>query len=144
MVNVTTQIKIAAPVKKVAEYVTNPDNAPLWYINIKSVKWQTPKPLEIGTKILFIAHFLGKILTYTYEFTVIIPGEKVVMRTADGPFPMETTYTWKAIDNNNTLMILRNAGKPNGFSKLMSPFIGLMMKKANRKDLLKLKAILEK
>jgi uncharacterized membrane protein len=144
MVDVTTQIKIAAPIDKVAEYVTNPDNAPLWYINIKSVKWQTPKPLSIGTKITFIAHFLGKILTYTYEFTEVIPGEKVVMRTADGPFPMETTYSWKPIDNNDTLMVLRNAGKPNGFSKLMSPFIGIMMKKANKKDLMKLKSILEK
>jgi hypothetical protein len=35
--------------------------------------------------------FLGGRLTYTYEITDFTPGERLVMRTAQGPFPMETT-----------------------------------------------------
>lgn len=144
MVDVTTNIIISSPKDKVSAYATDPDNAPEWYKNIKSVEWKTPKPLTIGSKISFRAKFLGRELAYTYEITTFIPGEKLVMQTAEGPFPMETTYQWKAVDNNATLMTLRNMGKPSGFSKFFAPFMKIAMRSANKKDLILLKSILEK
>ncbi|KRE41682.1 ATPase [Paenibacillus sp. Soil522] len=128
----------------VSAYAANPDHAPEWYVNIKSAQWQTPKPLEIGSKIAFKAHFLGKELSYVYQITEYIPGERLTMKTADGPFPMETTYTWETTDRNATRMTLRNKGNPAGFSMLFAPFMSLMMKRANSKDLKRIKHILEK
>jgi hypothetical protein len=124
MVDVVTEIRIEAPVAKVFEYASNPDNAPSWYKNIKSVEWKTPKPARVGTKVAFSAQFLGRRLSY-------------------GPFPMETTYTWQPIDDRTTQMTLRNKGEPAGFSKLLAPFMKMMMRKANLKDLKNLKNILE-
>ncbi len=143
MIDVTTEIIIKAPANKVAEYASNPDNAPEWYKNIKSVEWETPRPLSIGSRIAFKAKFLGKELAYIYEITRFIPGKILVMKTSEGPFPMETTYNWESIDEKTCRMLLRNAGNPSGFSKLFSPFMKSAMRKANKKDLQLLKSITE-
>jgi uncharacterized membrane protein len=144
MVNVLTDITINCPRERVSDFASNPDSAPKWYVNIKAVEWKTPKPLTIGTKVAFKAYFLGRELSYIYEITEYIPGIKLVMKTADGPFPMKTTYTWETVDGNSTRMTLRNEGVPSGFSALVTPFMSIMMKRANKKDLKKIKSLLEK
>lgn len=143
MVDVFTEITINRPRDQVSAYAANPDHAPEWYVNIQSAEWRTSKPLQIGSEIAFKAYFLGKELSYVYRITEYAPGEKLVMQTADGPFPMETTYEWESAGANATRMTLRNRGNPAGFSMLFAPFMSLMMKRANNKDLKSIKAILE-
>ncbi|MED2974605.1 SRPBCC family protein [Fictibacillus sp. B-59209] len=144
MVDVFTEININRPVSQVSEYAADPDHAPEWYVNIHSAEWITPKPLKVGSQIAFKANFLGRELAYVYEIIEFIPGSKLVMKTANGPFPMETIYTWHAIDQDHTRMTLRNKGIPSGFSRMFSPFMSSMMKRANMKDLKKIKDMLEK
>src|SRR6266542_410931 len=97
-VDVLTEIVIDRPRGEVATYAADPSNAPEWYVNIKAVEWKTAPPPGVGSRLAFVAHFLGRRFAYTYEIVDLVPGERMIMRTAEGPFPMETTYTWEATD----------------------------------------------
>jgi uncharacterized membrane protein len=138
-VDVVVETEIERPTEEVAAFAGDPMNAPKWYVNIKSAQWR-----EQGATIDFVAHFMGKKLEYTYEIVENVPGKKLVMRTAQGPFPMETTYTWEETQPGKTRMTLRNRGTPSGFSKLFAPLMAGAMKKATQKDLARLKSILER
>jgi|SRR5215211_82923 len=142
-VDVVTEIEINRPRAEVAAFASDPDNATKWYENIKSVEWRTQRPVAVGSQIEFVAAFLGRRLAYTYEVTETAPGDRFVMRTADGPFPMETTYTWEDAPSGGTRMTLRNRGEPSGFRGVAAPVMAAAMRRANRKDLERLKSLLE-
>jgi uncharacterized membrane protein len=142
-VYVQTEIEIDRRRSEVAAYAMDPETAPKWYENIESVEWKTPKPIRVGSKMDFVARFLGRRLAYTYEARDLIPNERLVMSTNAGPFPMETTYMWSDTASGGTRMELRNRGMPAGFSKLAAPLMGLAMRRANRKDLKRIKRLLE-
>jgi uncharacterized membrane protein len=142
-VDVHTEITIDRPRPEVAEFAADPENAPEWYENIESVEWRTERPVAVGTRVAFLARFLGRRLAYTYEVGTFVPGERLVMTTREGPFPMETTYVWGDTPDGGTRMTLRNRGEPRGFGKLATPVLAAAMRRANQKDLARLKQIVE-
>ena len=142
-VDVTTEIDIDRPRLEVATYAADPDNTTTWHANIKAVRWETPKPLRVGSRIGFEARFLGRSLAYTYEIRELEPGVRLVMCTDARPFPMETTYTWQDTPTGGTHMTLRNRGKPSGFAGFAAPLMAAQMRKSTLRDLQLLKSIME-
>ena len=143
-VDVRTQVEIDRPRSEVAAYAADPDNATAWYENIKAVEWETPRPLIVGSRVAFVAEFLGRTLSYTYEIKELAGDERLVMSTSEGPFPMETTYIWEDAAAGTTRMTLRNRGEPAGFKAVAAPLMARAMRRANEKDLHRLKEILER
>ena len=143
LVDVVSEVEIARPRAKVAAYAAEPDNATAWYRNIKSVEWKSAKPLRPGSRIAFVARFLGRTISYTYEVKEFVSGERFVMATSEGPFAMETTYEWSDVRDGITSMTLRNRGSPSGFGKLAAPAMSAAMRCAKHADLQRLKRILE-
>lgn len=142
-VDVVTHIAIHRPRDEVAAFAADPSNATAWYKNIKSVEWDTPPPAVVGSRVRFVARFLGRTLEYTYEIRTLEPGRRLVMSTSEGPFPMETTYEWDDDGSDGTRMSLRNRGDPRGFAKVSAPIMARAMRHANEADLRRLKALLE-
>ena len=142
-VDVQVETTIARTPSVVAAYAGDPTHAPEWYANITSVTWQTPPPVAVGSRMDFVAQFLGRRIAYTYDVVELVPNERLVMRTADGPFPMETTYTWEHTEGG-TRMTLRNRGNPTGFAHLTRPLMERAMRRATTKDLARLKSLLER
>jgi uncharacterized membrane protein len=143
-VDVVTEIVIDGSCERVSAYAGDPERAPEWYVSIESVEWETTPPLAVGSRLAFVARFLGRRLAYTYEIVEHVPGERLVMRTAQGPFPMETTYTWEPVEEHRTRMTLRNRGEPSGFAAVGAPLMAAAMRRANRQDLARLKNLLER
>lgn len=142
-VDVRSEIEVARPRAEVAAFACDPDNATSWYVNITSVQWRTERPLAVGSRFAFVAEFLGRRLEYTYEVVELEPTERFVMRTSEGPFPMETTYAWEDTTTDGTRMTLRNRGEPSGFARIAGLFMAVAMRRANRNDLRRLKQALE-
>ena len=142
-VDVLTEVVIDRACPEVAAFSGDPDQAPLWYANIGSVRWETAPPLQVGSRLAFVAQFLGRQISYTYEIVELQPDRKLVMSTAEGPFPMETTYTWEPAGTESTRMTLRNRGEPSGFGKMAAPVMAAAIRRANQKDLGRLKRLME-
>ncbi|HJQ93212.1 MAG TPA: SRPBCC family protein [Candidatus Thermoplasmatota archaeon] len=142
-VDVLVETVIERSADEVAAYAGDPANAPEWYVNIQSAVWRTDPPIRVGSRVDFTARFLGKTLAYTYEVVELVPGRRLVMQTAQGPFPMQTTYAWEPTGTGSTRMTLRNRGEPSGFAKVAAPVMAAAMRRATTKDLARLKGLLE-
>ena len=143
-VDVETVIEIDRPRAEVSAFAADPENAPAWYQNVSSVEWKTKKQRwAAGSEVEFVAELLGRRLTHTYRLQELTPGERLVMSTSSGSFPIETTYIWEDTGAGSTRMTLRSCGVPSGFSKLFTPFMAMAMRRTNRNDLHRLKELLE-
>jgi Polyketide cyclase / dehydrase and lipid transport len=141
VVDVSVERVIGRPRDAVAAFAVDPGNAPAWYANIEAVEWRPP--LVVGSELAFVAQFLGRRLEYTYVVRELVPGERLVMSTAQGPFPMETTYEFADAAAGATRMTLRNRGEPSGFKRIAGPVMARAMRRANAQDLRRLQALLE-
>lgn len=143
-VDVLTRITIRRPPGVVSVFAADPSNAPSWYANIDSVDWLTPAPVGVGSRMAFQARFLGRRLSYTYEVVEYVAGVRLMMRDQPGgPFPMQTTYEWHDQGDGSTAMTLRNQGEPSGFAAVTGRAMAVAMRRANSKDLVRLKGLLE-
>jgi len=110
---------------------------------VESVEWKTKKSLRVGSRITFVGTLLGRRFTYTYEVTELVPLERLVMRTADGPFALETTYTCRTLrpDDANDAPEPGSADQP--VLRLTARLMASAMRRTNGNDLARLKEILE-
>ena len=140
---VEDEIEIAKPCAEVAAFAGNPTMAPEWCDNVDAVRWWTEPPVRVGARVTFVARLLGQTFAYAALVTHFDPGERLVMRTKFGPFPVETTYVWRAVTADSTRMTVRKRVTPGGLARLGAPAVVLVLRWAMRENLQRLKLLLE-
>jgi Polyketide cyclase / dehydrase and lipid transport len=141
-VRVLSVIEIDRPRSEVAAFAIDPARAREWYGDVRDVRWNR-QPVTVGSRLAFVAAFLGKEADYVYEVTELVPGERFAMTRAEGPFAMETVFRWEDAGGGGTRMTLQSSGHPRGLSLLLAPLLRSAMRRSSRRDLSRLKALLE-
>lgn len=142
-VDVMVDLVIDRPRADVATYASDLSNTHDWYESVESVSWETPPPLAVGSRVDLVVTAMGRRNTYTYEIVDFVPSERLAMRTGNGPFPMETVYTWKPVDDSRTHMAIHSHCEPSGLAKMGAPMISAGIRRSTQRDLSTLKRILE-
>jgi ligand-binding SRPBCC domain-containing protein len=142
-VDVEVHTTIARPRPEVAAYCVDPDKVTAWNSNITAVQWEKGEPVTLGSRFRFTSGFLGRTLQYTYDVVELVEAARFVMRSDQGPFPMETTYTWEDAPNGATWMSLRSRAEPTAFIGLAAPVLATAIRRSRANDLARLKSILE-
>ncbi len=140
---VEEEIEIAKPCAEVAAFAGNPSTAPEWCDHVVAVRWWTEPPVRVGARVTFVVRVLGQRLVYPAEVDQFVPGERLVMRTALGPVPIETTYIWRAVTTGSTRMTVRKQARPRGLARLGVPVLAAAMRWMMYEDLAQLKRLLE-
>jgi uncharacterized protein YndB with AHSA1/START domain len=142
-VDVVSEIEIRRPRDEVAAFVCDQDNAPAWNDSVDSVEWESAQALAEGSRFTHVSGVLGGRVDYDYQVLELVPGERLVVSTEDGPFALRTTYTWADGPNGATTMTLHSYGHPDSLGRLSVPIIAKALRRANDKNLKRLKRLLE-
>ncbi len=140
-IDVKAEILIRRARDDVASFAMDPQNDPIWISGILEAKTLTEGPFGKGTKVQRVASFLGRRMHYTPEVVDYEPPAHIVMRT-DSPFDMTIRYDFEEADGA-TRMRINVRGGGSGFFKVAGPLLGLQVKKNLRRDLGKLKTLME-
>ena len=136
-IDVTAELVINLPREKVAAFVTEPANDPVWVGGIVKAKMLTEPPVQVGTKVARVAKFMGKRMHYTPEVVACEPNALVAMR-AESPLAMTIRYEFEDADGG-TLTRVCVHGDGTGFFRLAGPLLSRMVRRNINRDLRSLK-----
>jgi hypothetical protein len=142
-IDVTAKISIKCPQKIVAAYAFDPANDPSWIGGIQEANIITGECVMLGTQVKRTAIFMGKTIEYVLEVTKFDTDHLIEMRSVKSPFPMVVRYQFDAISNDNTLAAITVRGSSKGFFRIADFLMALMVKNNIRRDVRRLKKIME-
>lgn len=133
-INIAVRRVIHAPADFVADFVTNPDNAPVWHTNVAAVEWHTARPVAKGSKLDVIARIMGRDIVYPIEVTELLPHERLTIRSTQKRFPTEITYTFVQTPQGCE-MTISNRGQPPRLSRINAALLSRALRREATKDL---------
>ncbi len=138
-----TSVEIKRPLAEVIAFVDNCDNDPLWQASVWETIKVTDGPPARGTIYRAKEKFLGRIIEQEWEVTDRNEdGSYWEAKTISGPFSMETSMRFEAIDGGTrvTRTLSIDVGR---FFKVASPVVAHIAEREMKADFENLKELLE-
>jgi hypothetical protein len=121
--------------------MSDQSNVRAWMRGPSSVEWKTAPPLRQGSKLECV--FEGESPRRVYLWDVAdISDERLALTTITEGNLRRLTFTWRS-DRDTTTITINRYTELNGSEMLMSPLMGPVMRRGDRKRLRSLKAALE-
>jgi uncharacterized protein YndB with AHSA1/START domain len=122
--------------------LTNLDKVPDWNSSVVEVRWNNAVPLTVGSTVVYLGKFLGRVFQSDAQVTEFIPGSKYSSKSTSGPFYLEVENVLESIDGG-TRVTSNFRGESRGFFKLAEPVIVRLSKTLFETSTDNLKALLE-
>ena len=140
-VGVRVHETIARPVSEVRAYLTDPANDPIWIGGIETARILDGDAVVVGARVERVARFLGRRIEYVNEVVALDDGQ-LAMKSVQAPFPMEVAYRFAGREGATDVTI-DASGDVGRFFGLVRPLVQAMLRRNIRRDLARLKDILE-
>jgi uncharacterized membrane protein len=142
VIEVSASVEIARPAGAVFDYLADMANNPRWQRGMRSCRWTSEPPLQLGSTYDQEASFLGKSITSSFEVIELVPGRRIRIRTTGGSMPMDVTRHVEPHGAGSRVgAIVR--GDPSGVFRVAAPILRLLVQASVRRDYRRLKDLLE-
>jgi carbon monoxide dehydrogenase subunit G len=145
MPRVEEGIVIDRPQEAVFEFVTTPENDPLWVSTAVERQRESEGPIGVGSRIRAVDKFLGRRIESTLEVTEHEPSRRSAIRL-EGPIKARGTYAVEPVDGRTRFVWTMDAESGLGglyLGKVTDPLVTLLFRRRVRWDLRRLKEALE-
>jgi len=142
MLNLTISTMIDAPINRVFDYVSTPENDFQWQYGTLATATITNPRNRMGIYFRSIGHLMGRRNLGTFEVVESSRNMKYRFKSISGPLHSQTTYTFKSVGNGTKIDISMRIGAIN-FFRMNERILGRRMKQQMRENLVALKDFLE-
>jgi hypothetical protein len=139
-VQVNVDVRRAAD--EVFAFISDVENNPRWQQGMRTCRWTSPAPHEVGSTYEQVAHFLGKDVVSKFVISDHDPGRRVTFTTTKSPFPITETRVVQPQDGV-TRVTAHVGGDAGGFFKVAGPLLRLLVARSVRADYGRLRRLLD-
>jgi hypothetical protein len=143
MVRASTSVEIERPAGAVFDFVAEFENNPCWQRGMRACRWTSDPPRGEGSTYEQEARFLGKDVRNSFRITAFEPGRRVSFESTGGTFPIAVTRTVEPLGPDRSRFTEDVQGDARGFYRVAEPVLQLLVRASIKRDLPRLKALLE-
>lgn len=143
MVEVTSEVAIARPAEEVFAFLADAENNPSWQRGMKSCRWTSGGPIEVGSTYEQRAAFLGRPIVSTFVVTDLDPGRSITITTVESTFPITVTRSVEPHGEAACVVRAQVSGDPSKVFRVAEPAMRWMVQRSVRADYARLKGLLE-
>jgi uncharacterized protein YndB with AHSA1/START domain len=102
---VTRTLTIAAPIERVFDVLSAPEQTPMWLVGVRSVKLLTPGQIRVGSETLSQVDALGRSWQARGRCVILEPPNRIVIETRMGPgFKSRSDSRLRAKSGSETIL----------------------------------------